>query len=77
MILRTKQHRQQKRQIQLRRSVVLLTFSLVRTLDVEAPADQAPIQLETLPPVASHALFGDVTEVSNGIGRFPKDLRFL
>ena len=48
-----------------------------RTLDVEAPADQAPIQLETLSPVASHALFGDVTEVSNGIGRFPKDLRFL
>jgi hypothetical protein len=26
--------------------------------DVEAPADQAPIQLETLSPVASHALFG-------------------
>lgn len=32
-----------------------ILFSL--TLDVEAPADQAPIQLETLSPVASHDLF--------------------
>jgi hypothetical protein len=28
-----------------------------RTLDVEAPADQAPIQFGTLSPVASHDLF--------------------
>jgi len=32
-------------------------FHSPRTLDVEAPADQAPIQLGTLSPVASHDLF--------------------
>ncbi len=35
-------------------------FNFWRTLDVETPADQAPIQLETLSPVASHDLFASV-----------------
>jgi hypothetical protein len=38
-------------------SMARRTFISYENDDVEAPADQAPIQLETLSPVASHALF--------------------
>jgi hypothetical protein len=34
------------------------------TLDAEAPTGQAPIQLETLSPVASHDLFSGLHSVT-------------